>query len=123
MKCPGCGNDMEPRTRHGVTYDHCPSCGGVWLDRGEIDHLIEAVRPAVTLPDPTPPEPARKPAPPRPEAAGGKRYTPHPKRKPERHDDRWERPKKRSGKATRFGGRYSAKARLKDILEEIFDLD
>lgn len=114
---------MEQRTRHGVTYDLCPSCGGVWLDRGEIDHLIEAVRPAVTLPDPTPPKPAPAPVPPRPETAGGKRYTPRPAQKSGRAEDRPKPPRKQPGRATRFGGRYSAKARFKDLIEEIFDFD
>jgi Zn-finger nucleic acid-binding protein len=27
--------------RHGVTVDHCPTCRGVWLDRGELEKLLE----------------------------------------------------------------------------------
>jgi uncharacterized protein len=39
--CPGCGRAMEIRDRHGVEIDQCPSCRGVWLDRGELDRIIE----------------------------------------------------------------------------------
>lgn len=117
---------MEPRTRHGVTYDHCPGCGGVWLDRGEIDHLIEAVRPAVALPDPTPPsppEPAPKPVPPRPEPAPGTRAAPRSERGRDRDDDDDDDRNRPHKHATRFGGRYSAQTRLRDLIEEIFDFD
>ncbi len=40
MLCPTCSTDLERGTRLGVEVDHCPSCRGVWLDRGEIDKLI-----------------------------------------------------------------------------------
>jgi len=39
-KCPKCGCDLEERERHGVKIDQCPECGGMWLDKGELE-LIE----------------------------------------------------------------------------------
>ncbi|VVD69855.1 hypothetical protein PCA20602_00568 [Pandoraea capi] len=42
MKCPVCGiPDLLMTERQGVEIDYCPSCRGVWLDRGELDKLIE----------------------------------------------------------------------------------
>jgi uncharacterized protein len=42
MDCPVCGERLKEIERSGVTIDICPSCKGVWLDRGEIDKLIQA---------------------------------------------------------------------------------
>jgi hypothetical protein len=41
MKCPLDGNDLVIADRQGVEIDYCPKCRGVWLDRGELDKLIE----------------------------------------------------------------------------------
>jgi Zn-finger nucleic acid-binding protein len=42
MKCPVCsGTDLLMTDRQGVEIDYCPSCRGVWLDRGELDKIIE----------------------------------------------------------------------------------
>lgn len=41
MKCPQCQTELQIAERQGVEIDYCPSCRGVWLDRGEIDKLIE----------------------------------------------------------------------------------
>ena len=42
MRCPICDVPMREVTRRGVKIDVCPECKGVWLDRGELDHLIDA---------------------------------------------------------------------------------
>ena len=42
MKCPICtGVDLKIADRQGVEIDYCPECRGVWLDRGELDKIIE----------------------------------------------------------------------------------
>jgi Zn-finger nucleic acid-binding protein len=41
MKCPVDGNDLVITDRSGVEIDYCPQCRGVWLDRGELDKIIE----------------------------------------------------------------------------------
>jgi len=41
MKCPQCNETLLIAERHGVEIDYCPSCRGVWLDRGELDKIIE----------------------------------------------------------------------------------
>jgi Zn-finger nucleic acid-binding protein len=41
MKCPLCSIDLVMSERQGVEIDYCPQCRGVWLDRGELDKIIE----------------------------------------------------------------------------------
>jgi Zn-finger nucleic acid-binding protein len=42
MKCPLCiETDLVMTDRQGVEIDYCPKCRGVWLDRGELDKIIE----------------------------------------------------------------------------------
>lgn len=42
MMCPVCGNvELKMAERQGVEIDYCPKCRGVWLDRGELDKIIE----------------------------------------------------------------------------------
>lgn len=42
MKCPVCAaTDLVMSERSGIEIDYCPQCRGVWLDRGELDKIIE----------------------------------------------------------------------------------
>jgi len=42
MKCPVCKDiDLVMADRQGVEIDYCPQCRGIWLDRGELDKIIE----------------------------------------------------------------------------------
>lgn len=42
MKCPVCNTvDLLMSERNGIEIDYCPQCRGVWLDRGELDKIIE----------------------------------------------------------------------------------
>lgn len=41
MKCPNDGETLVMTERNGVEIDYCPTCRGVWLDRGELDKIIE----------------------------------------------------------------------------------
>lgn len=41
MKCPVCNVDLLMSERGGIEIDYCPKCRGVWLDRGELDKIIE----------------------------------------------------------------------------------
>ncbi|MDX1992865.1 MAG: zf-TFIIB domain-containing protein [bacterium] len=61
MKCPVCKTvDLVMTDRQGIEIDYCPNCRGVWLDRGELDKLIErammseAPRSAPVQPPPAP---------------------------------------------------------------------
>lgn len=41
MKCPNCEETLVMTERQGVEIDYCPKCRGVWLDKGELDKIIE----------------------------------------------------------------------------------
>ena len=41
MACPVDGSTLVMSERSGIEIDYCPSCRGVWLDRGELDKIIE----------------------------------------------------------------------------------
>jgi Zn-finger nucleic acid-binding protein len=42
MKCPSCPDTALVMTdRQGVEIDYCPACRGIWLDRGELDKLLD----------------------------------------------------------------------------------
>ena len=46
MKCPTCdGVNLMMSERSGIEIDYCPQCRGVWLDRGELDKIIERATP------------------------------------------------------------------------------
>ncbi|HYD99963.1 MAG TPA: zf-TFIIB domain-containing protein, partial [Alphaproteobacteria bacterium] len=42
--CPNCHIGTQEVARDGVQIDICPSCRGVWLDRGELEKLLNGVR-------------------------------------------------------------------------------
>jgi uncharacterized protein len=49
MKCPSCPDTTLVMTdRQGVEIDYCPACRGIWLDRGELDKLLERANTAPT---------------------------------------------------------------------------
>ena len=52
MQCPIDGTQLVMSDRSGVEIDYCPQCRGVWLDRGELDKIIE--RSTVQTPPPAP---------------------------------------------------------------------
>lgn len=67
MQCPNDGAVLVMSERSGIEIDYCPTCRGVWLDRGELDKIIEraarefagpaapsAAAPQVAPPQPTP---------------------------------------------------------------------
>ncbi|MFM1887150.1 MAG: hypothetical protein RL026_2307 [Pseudomonadota bacterium] len=88
MACPNCRVALVMSERQGVEIDYCPQCRGVWLDRGELDKIIERAsrelsgpaeaRPAPQAPASVPP-PAYGSAPPygAPPAYGNPDYRGH----------------------------------------------
>ena len=48
MKCPNCNVALVMSERQGIEIDYCPNCRGIWLDRGELDKIIEkSIQPTV----------------------------------------------------------------------------
>jgi Zn-finger nucleic acid-binding protein len=43
MACPKCSNEMMQVVKHGITIDTCATCGGVWLDKGELGELMNRI--------------------------------------------------------------------------------
>ena len=50
MACPVCRTSLTMSERQGIEIDYCPTCRGVWLDRGELDKIIERSAPATPPP-------------------------------------------------------------------------
>jgi Zn-finger nucleic acid-binding protein len=41
MKCPSCNETLLISEKKGIEIDYCPKCRGIWLDRGELEKLLE----------------------------------------------------------------------------------
>ncbi len=41
MNCPLCAVTLQMADRQGIEIDYCPKCRGIWLDRGELEKLVE----------------------------------------------------------------------------------
>ena len=95
MPCPVCRVPLVMSERQGVEIDYCPQCRGVWLDRGELDKIIERAA-ADSAPAPAP-APARQAQAPSPQPG----YDPHYGSGHDRH--------------------YGHRKRRKSFLEELFD--
>ena len=103
MKCPVCLQpDLVMSERQGIEIDYCPQCRGVWLDRGELDKIIERSVGQPAAPSPAPPPPPKPGYPPQPG------YGEHQHRK---YDDDY-----------RHGG-YGYKKKKRGFLGDIFDFD
>jgi uncharacterized protein len=63
MNCPKCNVALSMSDRQGVEIDFCPQCRGVWLDRGELDKIIERAS-LSAAPPPAAVAPARPGTPP-----------------------------------------------------------
>ncbi|WP_149203299.1 zf-TFIIB domain-containing protein [Actinotalea subterranea] len=91
MKCPIDDAELVMSERQGVEIDYCPTCRGVWLDRGELDKILDraATAPgpgAATGPAPVAPAPA--PAAAFPPAPDPRTYRPAPAPEPYREPRR-----------------------------------
>lgn len=109
MKCPIDDAELVMTERQGVEIDYCPTCRGVWLDRGELDKILDrAVQPVPAAAAPPPPAPLPTSQP---------RYD-EPRyerpREPYRDDDRY-----RDQHRDQYGRPY--KKRKESWLGEIFD--
>ena len=49
MKCPNDNTTLVMTDRNGVEIDYCPECRGEWLDKGELDKIIERSSPQSQL--------------------------------------------------------------------------
>ena len=115
LMCPNDDSAMQTMERSGVQFDMCPTCRGVWLDRGELEKLLEGATAdgrASAPAQPTSAQPAY--APPQQQAAqpwgGGSAYREEPRREEPRRDERYRHEDQ---------GHYKKKKR--DSIFDIFD--
>lgn len=102
MQCPVCKTvSLTMAERSGIEIDYCPQCRGVWLDRGELDKIIERASPQGQAAAVPPPQ--YQPQPPQ--------YQPQP-----------QYPQHPSGHAPQ-GGYYYKKKKREGFLGELFDFD
>ncbi len=107
MKCPVCDVTLSISSREGVEIDFCPQCRGVWLDRGELDKVIDRASRSLVPADV--PEPVRE-----------ERYDRRPPRYEEerrpRYDDdrRYDRPRDE---------RDYKKKKRRSFLDDLFEFD
>ena len=99
MACPVDGAPLTMSERSGIEIDYCPTCRGVWLDRGELDKIIERNAADTALPPPQPQAQQPQHAPPQQQAPWDQQ------RDPRGYDNYGNRPHKRR----------------KGFLEELFD--
>jgi Zn-finger nucleic acid-binding protein len=102
MKCPACDVTLVMTDRQGIEIDYCPQCRGVWLDRGELDKIIE--RTSTVAPQPAPSQPPRATAQP-----AGEHYRPKDDHRYRDDDSRYK------------GDDYYRHKRKKSLLGELFD--
>ncbi|CAB3759942.1 zf-TFIIB domain-containing protein [Paraburkholderia humisilvae] len=115
MKCPVCKTpDLLMTERQSIEIDYCPSCRGVWLDRGELDKLVAQMNDASPARAEAQPRSDHAPAPQRarPHHDSERRHDEHP-RGDYRHDN------DRHGNYRSEHGGYRKKRSLFDI----FDFD
>jgi Zn-finger nucleic acid-binding protein len=111
MKCPVCDVALSISSREGVEIDFCPQCRGVWLDRGELDKVIERVSAAMA---PTGGRDRREEPPP-PRYEDERRY------ERDRYDDRDRRYDDRDH---RYDERYDKRRKKKrSFLDDLFEFD
>lgn len=105
MQCPVCPDTtLSMSSRQGIEIDYCPKCRGVWLDRGELDKIIErsAADSAVAAP------PAAQAAPSQPYPPAGLQQRSGDYRRD--HDDYYRKQEK-----------YGKYGKRKSLLGELFD--
>ncbi len=112
MPCPIDGTQLVMSERQGIEIDYCPSCRGVWLDRGELDKIVERAT-AESAPAPAPaaqPAPHAAPQAPPPQASPwGAPQAPHGYGQPG------------YGQPGYGHNPYGYRKRKKSFLEELFD--
>lgn len=93
MNCPIDNTELRISERQGIEIDYCPKCRGIWLDRGELDKLLErATQPGYAEPR---------------ESSGYERDR-------ERYDD---------DRSYRGSSDYDRRKRRRSFLEDLFDFD
>ena len=112
MECPVCKNvQLLMSDRQGIEIDYCPNCRGVWLDRGELDKIIERSMG----------QPAAAPQPAAPAPGTGWGHSPQPGY-PQHQQAQHQAPQHQQGYPHPQHG-YHKKKKREGFLGELFDFD
>lgn len=98
MKCPVCNIELKVSKRQGVIIDYCPKCHGIWLNRGELDKIIDRV------------------------AATGFRREADDRAERYRYEDKYENKYEDMYEDMYEGGRVTRRKKRKSFLGELLDL-
>ena len=104
LLCPACRVSLVMSERSGIEIDYCPQCRGIWLDRGELDKIIERS--------------ARENAPAQQPQQQG--YNQQPNYQQPQPQQQYQQPYQQQGYDPRYDQHYGHK-RKKSFLEELFD--
>ena len=120
MKCPVCATpDLLMTERQGIEVDYCPECRGVWLDRGELDKIIErCTRDAA--PGAKAPLPVPQAAPPMQQMPPAQMQQPYPQAPQPFYDQRYGHDDKH-GHDNKHGYDSHDYPRKKSVWQELFD--
>lgn len=106
MKCPRCETTLLMADKNGVEIDYCPQCRGIWLDRGELEKIIERTYAAIPQANYGPqPQPNYAPPPVSNQPYYDKHHDKH-------HDHNYNQP---------YDSHNYKQHRRKSFLEDIFD--
>lgn len=110
MKCPVDGTTLVIAERQGVEIDYCPQCRGVWLDRGELDKIIERATAEILANH-------------QEQMQQQQRQQPTYQERDHRRDDRDYRDRDRGRDRDYRDDKYYKRKRRGSFLEELFDFD
>ncbi len=110
MLCPVCKVGLHMSDRQGIEIDYCPQCRGIWLDRGELDKIIERSGASEAPVAPAAPQAPQAPPPP-PQGSPWQQGGGYPPQQPGYGHQ---------GYGHSYDPRYKHKRR-KSFLEELFD--
>lgn len=114
MNCPNCNETLLMTERHQVEIDYCPKCRGVWLDKGELDKLMDYAASQSQAPSPQAAAPRYDERPRDDRYDNRERY--------EQHDPRGQQYDSRDSRDSRdYNQRYPKKK--KSFLSDFFDFD
>ena len=111
MACPVDGATLTMSERSGIEIDYCPTCRGVWLDRGELDKIIARSDESAPQSAPAQQAPQQSHAPQPPQAPWGQQ--PYPPQGQQSYPPQGQQPYGQYG--------YKPHKRRKSFLEELFD--
>jgi Zn-finger nucleic acid-binding protein len=115
LTCPKCQGSMRTYERSGITVDQCTECRGIFLDRGELERLVDA-EVAFNAPAPAAPVPQQAAQQPRYEE---KRYDNDRRYEERKYDGKYDKDRRYDDRS--YGNQQYPRKKKKSFFEELFD--